>query len=59
MRKKVGQLVQECYEKWIFIKIAVNADAVGLSGHSMTVVAKYALSFTGDGKMNFVMVEIV
>ena len=52
------QFVQQRNQKRIFIKIAINADAVIFIGMCMAVIAQYTLPFTADGKMYFMMLQV-
>ena len=57
--KKMGQFVQQCNKKGIFIEVTVDADAVALASPGVAVIAQDALAAAGNGKLNLISLYIM
>jgi hypothetical protein len=55
----MGKLVYQSYQETVFIEIAVYADAMRFKTGCVAIVAKNGLSFTGDGEMDMIMLQVL
>src|SRR5690349_10435914 len=56
---EVCEFMDEGDQECIRIQCSVHTDAVIFPVNGMTVIPKYGLSFAGDGKVDFVFLQIM